>query len=175
MRYAAAEEGELASQHTAAVPPDVDRDRVSFRHADPVALPPDLGQFDAVLAAHLLCRSADPAAVLAALSALVAPGGALVLASSYDWQEAATPRGRWLGGFASKVRGSGGGAGPSLPVCTLDRSTQLHQQVARAWRELQRARSDPVTSPPYASLRCCAGRGAGVERGARGGAAGPRL
>ncbi|ORC92852.1 uncharacterized protein TM35_000021780 [Trypanosoma theileri] len=60
-------------------------------------VPPGV-QFDAVLAANLLCRVPDPRRLLDAFGRLLRPGGVLVLVSPYSWWEGATPRERWIGG-----------------------------------------------------------------------------
>ncbi|HEY8967206.1 MAG TPA: putative 4-mercaptohistidine N1-methyltransferase [Candidatus Methylacidiphilales bacterium] len=78
--------------------PDVDPDRVAFERGDALDLPA-FPPFDAVLAANLIDRLADPARFLARLPGLVRPGGQLVLASPYTWLEEYTPREKWLGGF----------------------------------------------------------------------------
>ena len=58
-----------------------------------------LGQFDAVLAANLLCRLRDPRLCVENFPALVRPGGQLVIATPCTWLEAFTPAAHWLGGF----------------------------------------------------------------------------
>ena len=71
--------------------------RLSFRRADACDLPGDLGAFDAVLAANLLCRLPDPASFLDALGGgLVAPRGHVYIVSPFSWMEEYTARGRWL-------------------------------------------------------------------------------
>ncbi|SDU12523.1 putative 4-mercaptohistidine N1-methyltranferase [Verrucomicrobium sp. GAS474] len=92
-----AEEGDLA-RRVVLKRPEVDPARVAFLRGDALALP-DLSPFDAVLAANLIDRLADPARFLARLPALVRPGGELVLTSPYTWLEDYTPRDKWLGGF----------------------------------------------------------------------------
>ena len=70
---------------------------LSFRKADACDLPADLGGFDAVLAANLLCRLPDPAAFLDRLGAgLVNPGGAVYIVSPFSWMEEYTPEASWL-------------------------------------------------------------------------------
>lgn len=94
-------EGErlLPQQFTATVPALVDPRRVRFEVGDACNLDPrSLGQFDAVLAANLLCRLPDPAAFLAVLRHLVRPGGVLIFTSPFSWLPQYTPRAKWLGG-----------------------------------------------------------------------------
>lgn len=61
-------------------------------------------RFDAVLAANLLCRVADPRRLLDAFPRLLRPGGVLVLASPYSWWEGATAREKWIGGLPGGPR-----------------------------------------------------------------------
>jgi len=83
----------------AVTPPDgVDRTRVRFRQGDAHALPAEIGSFDVVLAANLLCRMNEPARLLARLPSLVKPGGHLVLTTPSTWSHIHTPRANWIGG-----------------------------------------------------------------------------
>lgn len=93
------DEGELRGQASVRLDERFRRERVSFETGDATALRSDLGSFDIVLAANLLCRVPDPAAVLGRFGTLVRPGGQLVLTSPYTWMQEYTPRERWLGGF----------------------------------------------------------------------------
>ncbi len=93
------DEGELRLEATAVWDSRFRPERVSFEVGDATALRSDLGSFDVVLAANLLCRVPDPQAVLERFSLLVRPGGELVITSPYTWMEEYTPRERWLGGF----------------------------------------------------------------------------
>jgi SAM-dependent methyltransferase len=67
-----------------------------FRRGDACALPEDLGVFDAVLMANLLCRLPDPAACLEGLRRHVRAGSVLVLTTPCSWDEAYTPREKQL-------------------------------------------------------------------------------
>jgi putative 4-mercaptohistidine N1-methyltranferase len=91
-------QGDRTEAFTAVVPPDIDRDRVSFSAQDATALPEALGPFDVVLAANLLCRLPDPEALLGRFTDLVKPGGQLLLTTPFTWLEEFTPRDRWIGG-----------------------------------------------------------------------------
>ncbi len=102
--YQAAEEGALTVARVARPPAGIDRARVSFARGDAMALPPDLGLFDAVLMANLIDRLAEPSRCLAQLPALVRPGGQLVITSPCTWLEEWTPRAHWLGGFEREGR-----------------------------------------------------------------------
>jgi 5-histidylcysteine sulfoxide synthase/putative 4-mercaptohistidine N1-methyltranferase len=99
--YERIDEGDRRTPLRAAVDADIDRSRVTFRRADACALPPDLGEFDVVLAANLLCRLPSPRSFLSRLGGprgLVRPGGLLLLTTPFTWREEFTPREAWLGG-----------------------------------------------------------------------------
>lgn len=70
--------------------------RCEFERGDACALRKDIGTFDAVIAANVLCRLPDPETFLRACATLTKPGGVVVLASPYSWLEQWTPRERWL-------------------------------------------------------------------------------
>ena len=91
-------EGDRTAPFTAAVPQEIDRGRVSFSVQDATNLPENLGPFDVVLAANLLCRVPDPEALLRRFTDLVKPGGQLLLTTPFTWLEEFTPRDRWIGG-----------------------------------------------------------------------------
>lgn len=99
--YRARTEGELNEPRSARVDPALDRDRVTFRRADAMGLPPEYEGFDAVLIANVFCRLPSPGACLRRLGGargLVRPGGILVATSPYSWHPDFTPREVWLGG-----------------------------------------------------------------------------
>lgn len=80
--------------------PQINRKRVQFRVGDACALPSNLGQFDAILLANLLCRLPNPASCLAQLTgpnSLLRPGGLLLITSPYSWLEEFTPENLWIG------------------------------------------------------------------------------
>ena len=58
-------------------------------------LPEDLGLFDRVHAANLLCRLPEPERLLKRLPSLLKSGGELVLATPCTWLEEFTPVGNW--------------------------------------------------------------------------------
>lgn len=74
------------------LPEEIAPDRVSYETGDAMDLRDDLGAFDLVHAANLLCRLPEPRRFLDRLPALVKPGGHLVLATPATWMEAYTPR-----------------------------------------------------------------------------------
>lgn len=93
--YPRREEGSRATPLVATLPWGVDASRVSFEVGDALELRPDLGQFDRVHAANLLCRLSRPEEFLRRLGELVVPGGELVLATPFTWLEDFTPSARW--------------------------------------------------------------------------------
>ena len=95
LAYSVQEEGIFSRDYTARVPEGTHADRVSFRTGDAMNLPADLGSFDLVHAANLLCRLPDPMQLIARLPSLVRPGGELLLATPFSWLEEFTPRSRW--------------------------------------------------------------------------------
>jgi putative 4-mercaptohistidine N1-methyltranferase len=97
--YSYVVEGELTRETVAAVPPELDRTRVSFEQGDAQQLRPDLGQFDAVLMANLIDRLPRPGAFLEQTHELLRSGGQLIITSPYTWLTDYTPSVNWLGGL----------------------------------------------------------------------------
>ncbi len=93
--YERRDEGHVRTSLVARRPGESDPARVSFSQGDAMNLPPDLGTFDRVHAANLLCRLRDPLLLLRRLPELVNPGGTLVLATPCTWLEAFTPPTNW--------------------------------------------------------------------------------
>ncbi len=108
--YSTPFEGELVTTYTARRPPGIDPARAHFEVGDAERLREDLGTFDYVLAANLICRLREPRRFLARLPALVKPGGRLLLTTPATWRHIYTPRENWIGGYQ----------GASGPVHTLD-------------------------------------------------------
>jgi len=79
---------------------------VSFEQGDACDLRRDLGSFNLVHAANLLCRLTDPMRLLNRLVDLVAPGGQLLLTTPFTWLEEFTPQENWLeeGGSESALK-----------------------------------------------------------------------
>ena len=94
-------EGERTMPFTARVPAGIDVSRVRFETGDAADLRADLGGFDLVLAANLLCRLPDPATFLRRLPQLVAPGGQLLLTTPFSWLPEYTASDHWIGGTPS--------------------------------------------------------------------------
>ncbi len=95
LEYDRLDEGHLHTPLLARAPADIPEGRVAFRRGDAMHLPADLGAFERVHAANLLCRLAEPTLLLDRLPVLVAPGGELVLATPGTWLEKFTPRENW--------------------------------------------------------------------------------
>lgn len=97
--YDRTDEGSLTTRLTARVPAEIDRTRVQFETGDAMALRDGLGEFDAVLAANLLCRVSEPRRCLDQFASLVRPGGQLVIATPCSWLEEFAAPTDWLGGM----------------------------------------------------------------------------
>ncbi|MEP2775178.1 MAG: methyltransferase domain-containing protein [Luteolibacter sp.] len=79
----------------ASVEPGLDTSGVNFMQGDAMDLPNDLGSFERVHAANLLCRLSDPERLLERLPELVKTGGELVLATPCTWLAEFTPPAKW--------------------------------------------------------------------------------
>jgi len=90
-------EGHRVETFQARLPDDVRVDRVAFEVGDACDLRPDIGTFDVVVAANLICRLPDPRAFLSRLPDLVRTGGQLILTTPFTWMEEYTPVSAWLG------------------------------------------------------------------------------
>ncbi|MFT4177745.1 MAG: putative 4-mercaptohistidine N1-methyltransferase [Luteolibacter sp.] len=93
--YTRHEEAHLRTPLVATAPTDIPTDRIRFRQGDAMNLPENLGTFDHVHAANLLCRLPDPLRLLERLPSLLRPGGELVLATPCTWLEEFTPPDNW--------------------------------------------------------------------------------
>lgn len=91
-------EGEITEAGRAKVDAAIDRRRVTFEQGDACRLRTDLGDFDIVLMANLLCRLPDPEAALLQLPGMIRKGGQLLITTPCSWMEEYTPKNRWLGG-----------------------------------------------------------------------------
>jgi len=96
-------EAKIRQPFEVTIPSEIDRSRVSFEVGDATCLRADLGPFDVVLAANLICRLPQPSAFLAHLPDLVSPGGQLLLATPFSWLESFTPEANWIGGSGDAV------------------------------------------------------------------------
>lgn len=77
--------GNQTAPATASLPEGSRPENVSFFQGDAMNLPEDLGSFDRVHAANLICRLPEPQKLLRRLPDLVKPGGHLVLATPCTW------------------------------------------------------------------------------------------
>lgn len=89
------DEAATSTELVARLPDDLPRDRVHFEVGDALDLRPDLGEFDVVHAANLLCRLGEPQRLLDRLPELVKPGGQLLLTTPCTWLEEFTPPRNW--------------------------------------------------------------------------------
>jgi len=96
---------------------------VSFEKGDAQDLRADLGSFDCVLAANLLCRLARPDSFLSRLPDLVKPGGQLIITTPNTWLESFTAREFWIG--ATPETGE--------PLEALKERLQGHFRLDRTW------------------------------------------
>ncbi len=95
LEYERLEEGHLRTRLFAVLPFGARPDRVRFETGDAMNLRDDLGTFDIVHAANLLCRLPEPLRLLKRLPSLVNPGGTLILATPCTWLEDFTPPENW--------------------------------------------------------------------------------
>lgn len=95
LEYERHDEGRQHTRLLARPPAGIPAERLVFLQGDAMNLPHDLGSFDRVHAANLLCRLPDPKRLLDRLPALVTPGGELVLATPCTWLEEFTPSENW--------------------------------------------------------------------------------
>ena len=92
-------------------------ERVDFWVCDAAALPFQAQSTDLLVALNLLDCLPDPVAFLHAAAALLQPGGAVLLATPFDWAARATPAAHWIGGHSQ--RGAGDGAAEPLLASLL--------------------------------------------------------
>lgn len=93
--YRRLDEAHLSTSLVANLPAGIDPSGVSFEQGDAMNLRADLGQFDRVHAANLLCRLPEPDRLLERLPELVAPGGELIIATPCTWLGEFTPPENW--------------------------------------------------------------------------------
>ena len=164
VRYARVEEGELVTYHEVKLSDlglDGTASRVSFQQADACNLKDWYTGYDLVLATNLIDRLYSPRQFLNIIRDRINPGGLLVIASPYSWDEAFTEKDEWLGG--KRVAGE--------PVTTLE---GLHQcldasftrigepkRVPFVIRETQRKYQHSLSEVTVWERRGGAGRGRG--------------
>jgi len=92
MPYLRTDEGKVIETKLAALRPDCgEAGRISFEQGDAMNLRSDLGSFDVVHAANLLCRLTEPKKLLDRFPDLVKSGGQLLLTTPCTWLEEYTP------------------------------------------------------------------------------------
>jgi putative 4-mercaptohistidine N1-methyltranferase len=92
LEYTITEEGARRGKRVA-VRPVINNAHLEFRCEDAMK---QVGQYDVVLAANLICRLSQPMVFLESLKHIVKPGGILIITSPYSWLEEFTPRNNWL-------------------------------------------------------------------------------
>jgi len=102
VRYPRLEEAGEVSLLEAELPGGILSERVSFEVGDAMDLRGDLGGFDRVHAANLVCRLPEPQSFLARLPSLVNQGGELVLATPCTWLEEFTAKENWPAGSTAE-------------------------------------------------------------------------
>ncbi len=95
LEYDRPEEGHLHTHLLARAPEGIPVQGLTFRQGDAMNLDSDIGIFERVHAANLLCRVSEPLRLLERLPSLVTPGGELVLATPCTWLEEFTPLENW--------------------------------------------------------------------------------
>lgn len=93
--YRRHDEGRHFTELTTPLPSEIVRNRCRFEQGDALNLRGDLGVFDRVHAANLLCRLNRPVDLLRKLPSLVRLGGELILATPCAWLDDFTPPEQW--------------------------------------------------------------------------------
>jgi putative 4-mercaptohistidine N1-methyltranferase len=96
--YQRLEEAHLFTHFEARLPHGFQTQRLHFETGDAMDLRADLGAFDRVHAANLLCRLPQPLRLLDRLPSLVKPSGELVIATPCTWLADFTPPENWPSG-----------------------------------------------------------------------------
>lgn len=95
LAYQRLDEAHRLTPLVAHLPAGLPQSSVAFETGDAMHLRGDLGDFDRVHAANLLCRLTEPLRLLDRLPSLVRPGGELVLATPCTWLGEFTPPENW--------------------------------------------------------------------------------
>ncbi len=93
--YDRLDEGQARTRLIAKAPADAPHERVTFQQGDAMHLHDDIGAYDIVHAANLLCRLTEPARLIERLPQLVRSGGQLLLTTPCTWLAEYTPPERW--------------------------------------------------------------------------------
>ena len=130
--YPRLEEAHVSTDLEASLPAGFECDRLHFETGDAMNLRDDLGAFDRVHAANLLCRLPEPQRLLDRLPSLVKPGGELVLATPCTWLAEFTPPENWpVGGTLDWLQKS------LLPAFDLVRQTNEPFLIRETARKFQ--------------------------------------
>lgn len=130
--YTSREEAARTRTLAATLPEGSRPERVSFEQGDAMQLREDLGNFDLVHAANLLCRLTDPALLLRRLPSLVRPGGLLILTTPCTWLQEFTPPDRWPSGSTFEWLHTA-----LAPHFTLEKQTDLPFLIREHARKFQ--------------------------------------
>lgn len=103
LEYPIIEEGFRTGLRVAQRPEGISQERIEFAYQDALDFCSSSAPFEVVLVANLICRLENPKVLLAALPAVVSPGGQLIVTSPYSWLEDYTPRSNWLDGLESLI------------------------------------------------------------------------
>jgi putative 4-mercaptohistidine N1-methyltranferase len=97
LTYSYRVEGDRMESTKARLPAGIPPGRVQFEQGDAMDLRADLGSFDVVLAANLICRLTHPSRFLDRCRDLVRPGGQLVINTPFTWLREYTEPDQWVG------------------------------------------------------------------------------
>ncbi len=95
LTYQRLEEAAVRTTLTVHLGSEIPSHQLKFLQGDAMHLPDDLGDFDRVHAANLICRLPEPQRLLDRLPELVRPGGELVIATPCTWLGEFTPPENW--------------------------------------------------------------------------------
>ncbi|MCH2024111.1 MAG: putative 4-mercaptohistidine N1-methyltransferase [Verrucomicrobiota bacterium] len=95
IKFNSLQEGDQFRSHNAIMPEGSRPERISFHTGDALQLPDDIGRFDIIHAANLLCRLSDPEHLLKKLPELLNEGGSLVITTPCTWLGEFTPMENW--------------------------------------------------------------------------------
>ncbi len=132
LAYRRLDEAHRGTDLLARLPDRLPEGKVSFETGDAMHLRPDLGDFDRVHAANLLCRLPEPKRLLERLPSLVRPGGELVLATPCTWLGEFTPPENWPEG--STLEWLEGALRPHFQLLKVAEEPFLIRETARKFQ-----------------------------------------
>jgi len=83
-----------AGEYVVKSPEGLDTTNLKFQQGDAMNLG-DIGKFDLIHAANLICRLPSPKKFLETLTSLLNPGGRVIFATPFSWLEEYTPKSEW--------------------------------------------------------------------------------